>query len=450
MKKLKFLLTLLLGFLMTATSLFAGSLDYLSNQSARFMMVPSRNAAIDHADIVAYNPAGAALMSPGFHLDFSSQTLLKLYGERVTVTGATLLPAANTSRELEQSTPTPSLPNLYLVYNFGEMGPGKLAAYFEIGVTAGGGDLEWKNGTAGTTFALTAVGIGANSAVTTQTFNATSIYATSGLGVAYSFLDDMISVSLGGRAVYSMRGFELEAGLANGAGVQTKYDYNALGVTPVLGIDVRPIKGLTLGLRYEHETELEFEYEQKKLTGTLATAGATVLNSAGIVDGKKFKQNLPQIIGIGAEYQVTDKLLASVSGTIYMLSQSNLEGTEDFLSTGWEIGTGIKYNVKPELQFGIGVLYTEAGAKKSYLNSNATMLNASANPLLDSISAGFGGTYAPVELGSDIDFTVAIYYAHYLPENYSVTAPAAQGGYTVAGEYKKDVIGLSFGVGYNM
>ena len=38
----------------------AGSIDYLTNQSADFIRLLGRNASTDAVDIVSYNPAGTA------------------------------------------------------------------------------------------------------------------------------------------------------------------------------------------------------------------------------------------------------------------------------------------------------------------------------------------------------------------------------------------------------
>jgi hypothetical protein len=71
--------------LFSASGLFAGSLDYLSNQSARYAMTFSRNAATDAADIVAYNPAGTALLPQGLSIDISNQTLIKPYEQEYSI-----------------------------------------------------------------------------------------------------------------------------------------------------------------------------------------------------------------------------------------------------------------------------------------------------------------------------------------------------------------------------
>jgi hypothetical protein len=139
--------------LFSASGLFAGSLDYLANQSARYAMNFSRNAATDAADIVAYNPAGTALMAPGLYIDISNQTLFKPYEHEYDI-AFTMAPALDRSDTVEQNEPTLLLPNLFTVYNKGRIGPGSLAAYFQAGVVAGGGTLKYDDGTVGSSLAL--------------------------------------------------------------------------------------------------------------------------------------------------------------------------------------------------------------------------------------------------------------------------------------------------------
>ena len=149
----KFSLMLVLAVMMTSSAVFAGSIDYLVNESAKFLMTFTRNASTEaSADIANYNPAGTAFLAPGLYLDLSNQFLMKPYKQDYTVTTAhTMLPSSTYADEsVEQSEPTLLLPNFYAVYNFGELGPGKLAAYLHAGIPAGGGTLKWDDGTAGT------------------------------------------------------------------------------------------------------------------------------------------------------------------------------------------------------------------------------------------------------------------------------------------------------------
>jgi long-chain fatty acid transport protein len=457
--------SLILAFL-APTVLFAGSFDYLTNQSARWLFSLSRNASTDAADIVNYNPAGTVFLPRGLSLDLSSQTLFKFYKN----TDSTFKPGqagsalfgAPVTNTFEQDHPTPSLPNLYAAYNFGDIGPGKLAVYGQAGVPAGGGDLKWKNGTAGTSFALNGLraqlaSLGMNiGPLSSQEFTASSVYYGIALGGAYSFLDDLISLSLGARLVIPQRSFSLSASYGPGYNLSGEYEYSALGVTPIIGFDLRPIKNLTVALRYEAETNLEFEYKEKSVSGSLATAGKGLLASSGISDGKKFHQNLPHTIALGAEYQLNPQFAFSLSGNLYLLSLANLGETysggvkvgdiSDYFGVGWEIALGGSYKITDAIKLGLGLMYTESGVKDSYFNDQLTILNASANPPLNSIAFGLGGSYT---FNNGLDLILSFLYSHYLPADYSVSQYSGPYEvYNVSGTYNKDVIEIGIGVGY--
>jgi long-chain fatty acid transport protein len=470
MKKTLWILPVLALF--TQTGLFAGSIDYLTNQSAKWLISPSRNAATEGADIANYNPAGTAFLPKGLHLDLSNQTLFKLYKNadtklQPTQAGIDLGLTGSDTNTFKPEILTLALPNLYAVYNFGRLGMGNLALYLQGGITAGGGDLDWQDGTAGTTYALSGLRLGILAAtiptapvdvgeITSQNFKASSIYYGIGLGGAYSFLEDSLSVSLGGRLVIPRRSFTLAASFANyGGSLNAEYEYNAIGFTPIIGFDVRPIKGLTLAVRYEMETNLEFEYEEKNLSadslspavaGVIKNAGATLLGSQGIQDGAKFNLNLPHIIALGAEYQVNDALAVSLSGNIYLLSVADYgENTDDYFGTGYEFGLGATYKLIENLKLGLGLIYTESGAKDLYFTDS--LLNASANPPLDSLAVGLGGTYA---FKNGLDITLSGLYSHYLPRDFTVSMPAGQDIVAdISGTFKKDVIEVGIGVGFH-
>ncbi|MDR1211386.1 MAG: hypothetical protein LBK40_04045 [Spirochaetaceae bacterium] len=459
-KSLCIVLTLFL-----AAGLFAGSLDYLTNQSAAWMMTTSRNAATDSADIVNYNPAGTVFLAPGLHVDVSSQTLFKFYGNtvafdpgRVSIRG--MRPIDDTFKPEKI---TWSLPNLYVAYNFGNIaGPGRLAAYLQAGVVAGGGNLNWKDGTAGSTLALASLSLLAtvNGNITSQSFEASSIYYNIGIGGAYSFFDDKLSVSLGSRVVLPRRGFILKAAYSGGGALKSEFEYNAVGFTPIAGINVRPVTGLTLSARYEMETKLEFEYNEKSMSGSsarLVGIGRTILANSGISNGKKFKQNLPHLIALGAEYAVNDILTVSLSGNIFLLNVADLGRTytsatgaeegdiKDYFDLGYEAGLGASCKILDGVTLGTGIMYTESGARDSYFTDSKTVLNASANPPLDSIAVGLGASYA---LKNGLSFTLSGLYSYYLPHDYSSVSPFPS-IFSASGTYKKSVLNIGIGAGYH-
>ena len=174
--------------LMVSSSVFAGSLDYLSNQSAKYCMNTASTARTDGADIVAYNPAGTALMGQGFFIDVSNQTLLKYYSAKED---------ALLKDEYKQSEPTILLPNVFIVYNAGQIGMGKLAVFGQMGIVAGGGTLKWDDGTIGSSLFAYTNGSTIEASLdsisgNTATFNgfstkteASSVYYAIGGGVSY-------------------------------------------------------------------------------------------------------------------------------------------------------------------------------------------------------------------------------------------------------------------------
>ncbi len=484
MKKFSVLLTL--AVLMVSSSVFAGSIDYLSNQSAKYLMTLNRNASTDaSADLAYYNPAGTAFLAPGFYIDLSNQTLLKAYKTTAT-TDMITLGVAGTETTYKQDEPTYLLPNLYAAYNFGQIGIGKLAAYGQVGVTGGGGTLKWDDGSPAVSGALTQVFTLANWSTPGTAQNALSIkkaatsklevysvYYAFGAGAAYSFLDDMISISFGGKVIMPQRYLQISGADATGTfNIDGKFTYEATGYTGVIGLDVKPLKELTLSARYETETALEFKYKQDSLSGggsggvtnSLVT-GTSVLNASGISDGKKFNYNLPAVLSLGVEYAVTPELSVMSSGNIYFLSQADMGyvgGTttklNSLMGTGWEAGLGASYKVMPALKLGLGVLYTDQGVKDAYFENKDAFLNCSANPPLNSWTYGLGATYTVIE---NLDLTLSGSWTHYIPKNYDVQSAlmgmSATGTATVVlsttdthGTYKKEVYNISLGASYKI
>lgn len=485
----KFSLMLTLAIMMVGSTVFAGSIDYLGNQSAKYLMTFTRNASTDaSADIVNYNPAGTAFLAEGFYVDISNQTLIKPYSTdticSVTTLAKTSGQVADINATQKQSEPTYLLPNVYAAYNFGMIGAGKLAAYAQVGITAGGGSLKWNDGTPGTTLALTGIsaktsiftgGVKASKKITSQSIEVSSVYYGGALGASYSLLDDMISLSLGGRYLMAQKSLQIQAAFTAGTSLDGKYSFDANGYTPIVGFDIKPMKELTLAVRYEGETKLEFKYKQDKFDtlggnadqkATLTSYTISVLAQSGIADGIKFNYNLPQVLALGAEYAVTKELSVMTSANIYFLHQAdlgkvfdssmtvqsaeNIAGDiKDYYGTGYEVSLGATYLVMPELKIGAGFIYTDSGAKKSIFNNQFTILTTSANPPLNAWTISLGATYTVIP---DLDVTLSGSWTHYIPVDYKIvpTGAAANLVSSITGTYKKDVYNIGVGVGYKI
>ena len=451
MKKLLVKPILALFFVASAAVLSAGSLDYLSNQNASYYFNMAGVSATDGAEIVPYNPAGTALLGKGFYLDVANQTLFKFYDESED---------AKLKEDYKQREPTLFLPSLAAVYNFGKMGAGNLSVYLNGGICAGGGSLKWSDGTVGTNAYPAEIAKQVSSgpppiptspaAGSSSSLEASSVYYGLGVGVGYSFLDDMLSASAGVRYVMANRTGAIDTSMnfntpAIGGlwtlDVNYENTYSARGFTPIFGFDARPIKGLTLGLRYEMETELEFEYDTDSISATvsnpLVNSVATGLKKKLDKDGDKENQNLPHVISFGAEYDFTPKFTMNFQTTVYMMNLADLNGVEDDYNTGYEVALSGRYAFTEKLLCGGSVMYTESGAKDS-LYESGDLLTVSANPPLDSLMFGLGVKYMVIK---NLNVLLSGSYVDYLKKDVTTDA-----GLEIT--YKKQVFNMGLGVSY--
>lgn len=450
--------------ILSAASLSAGSLDYLSNQNADYFLSASQNASTADAGIVPYNPAGTALMEKGLYLDVSNQTIFKMYSESED---------AVLKEDYELNAPTWVLPNLSLVYNFGAMGPGKLSVYGQGGVVAGGGSLDWTDGTIGTdgyvassigSIALMATGglmaksVPAAAAATTVTgyateLEASSVYYGMGGGVAYSLLEDMVSASAGVRYNIAKRTGKISGtmnfttpalGGAWKLDIVDDYEYEAAGFTPIFGLDIRPISNLTIGVRYEMETDLEFTYSTNEISATSSNAAMAAL-AAGVktllpdYDDVEANQNLPQVLSLGAEYRFSPQLTASAGSTVYLIGDADMNEFEDNFGIGYEINAAVGYRPVEKLLVGGTFMYTDQGTESDYFEK-ADVLTVSANPALDSIMFGLGVQY---ELFANFDALLSGSFTKYLSES-ATTASALEV------TYDKQTVNVGLGLKYKL
>jgi len=415
----------MLGLVLSSTALFAGSIDYLSNQSAEYLMTLNRNAGTDAADIVSYNPAGTVFLPKnGLYVNFSTQYLFKPYEQDF---------MGKTYKQDEPSI----IPNLFAVYK-----KDAWAGFLSFNVTAGGGKLDWDKGDATTAGLImqtglqsaaavaqlagpAAAGTGASS-VKSQSIEASSQYIGITPGVAYK-INDKASVSLAARYIMADRNAKAKADFTVDAlkavpenetqvAVNSDFDYDADGIGGIVGIDIKPINELLFAIRYETPTHLDFKYDMNKRSATV-TGPSDALNaalSAGLLqklaaldkDGQKLRYDLPAILGLGLNYTVMPGLDVMSGFNYYFLKNANMEGEGDY-NNGWELGLGSTYKVNPALKVGAGFLYTVSGETDKIPYSTE-------NPHLDSWTLGLGSTYS---VNNNLDVTLAGSRTQYITDS---------------------------------
>ena len=351
-----------------ASQVFAGGIDAKTNLNAGYIRNPSRNTESERPEAALYNIAGTAFMADGLYLEAGNQFIFKTYSHEVAGT------------EYKDEKPVFLFPNAEIVYKHG-----KLGFFGTFQVAAGGGSLEYKDGTAL---------LGATTPV--------DIYSvTFGQNLGASFaINDKVSLSGAVRLLEASQSMETKHPEYGKLG----YEASGFGVGGIFGVNWRPVENLDLAFQYKTVTKTECEIDSTK-------GPAAVIATFGIVDGKKYDADLSPEFNFGAGYKI-DNLYLSSSFNYYFNGQADmgsaLSDTNADYDDSWEIYGGADYKINEKFLVSGGIGYSKQGFNDEYNNVFS--------PVLDCVSFGLGGEITPVKA-----LTVAFggMYAKYLEEEYN-------------------------------
>jgi len=357
----------------------AGNIDYISSRSVDFLRNMARNGAVNGADLVSYNPAGLVYLDPGFHVSAGSQTLLKNYTVEAT------LPGGSEESEFESTEPTLSLPSLYAVYR-----QCKWALYGAFTVPAGGGRLVYDDGLPAIALGETALQqdiYGSPSIFASMTdglVDGSSMYLAGTIGGSY-MVSDVFSVGLAGRYTSAKRTYEAEGDFiiiddATGSPVDTTHHEldatkTGSGFAGIISLNARLSDKVNAAIRFETATTMEMETETDRNDWSDLTAAP--FNS--FADGYEQRRDLPAILAGGLTYQANEKLNLALSGNYYFVEQADQgedDAYDDEYSNGFEIGTGMDYQISPRVLGSLSYLYSDLGGGPDTFNDFEYALNA--------------------------------------------------------------------------
>lgn len=397
----------------SASPLFAGGIENKHNWSAEWVRSLNRNAAIDSADAVSYNPAGVMKMDNGFYLNATGQYALKDY--------------SNTFLGTEYNTDEPDfVPSLFALYK-----KDKWAAYGAVTIVVAGGKVDYEQGDT-TTFGLAQriMLITGLDTLLNHRIEGKSYFIGYTLGGAYK-INDMVSVSLGARFVDASREFKGHAtlNLAGTPGSDTTYnvDYEETGDGwgGIIGINVSPTEELNIGLRYETKTSIDLETDVT--TNTLPGP----LNPL-VTDGFKRNRDLPALLGLGVSYKFTPKIRVEADLTYYFNDDADWEdfpissGDETQKDDGYDIGIAFEYTFNPKWKASVGYMYTDVGIDPDNMSIETPELDA------DTIAAGVAFKPTP-----NWDLNFGILESFYKDDTTSTGI-----------KFEKDVVIIALGVQY--
>jgi len=367
---MKIMRVLLCVVLLMSGTVFAGGLVTNTNQSAAFMRTLNRNASTD-VDAVYFNPAGLTkLCCNGLFLDVSNQTIW----QTKTVTNST----ANLNHEGEfvGNVFAPVFPTVYVAFK-----KDKLVLSGGFMPIGGGGSAEYEDGLPSFDTTLASyVGIPAsyiNAALSPYgtingydlnvDFSGSSIYYGFQGGVSYK-INDLVSMSLGGRYVMAKNSYE---GYLKGMALKTTSGVDLTsailgsdlddievdatqkgsGIAGIIGVNISPNENLNIGIRYETITKMELENETEK-------------DDTGLFpDGTKYGADMPSQLAVGISYKI-GKIKLMSDFNYFGNSAVDWDGDEDGFDNGMEVGLAAEYCLTQKLKVSLGGLYSLQGASE--------------------------------------------------------------------------------------
>jgi long-chain fatty acid transport protein len=407
-------IVLLVAALLSVNLAWGGGIMTNTNQSASYIRMPVRDASLG-IDAVYYNPAGVTSLADGFHLSLNNQSIF----QNRTINND--FPLLN-QNEFAGSVTAPLFPSVYAAYK-----TGNLAVSFGFMPVGGGGGAVYEDGlpsfetgVSGLVPMLQPAGVTAYR--NDIHFEGSSVFFGGQLGVSYA-VNEVLSFFGGARYVMASNSYEgylrnievntpagwmkpgsylrnviapMQTGMEQAvtlatanvldeatADIAVEAAQKGSGITPVLGVSIRPTEQFNIGIKYEFLTKLELENE------------TTVDGTGMFPNGAKIRSDMPAMLSVGAGYQATPQLNLA-AGAHYYFDRSADYGkvingvpvsNKDVIDNNFvELGFGLEYSITNSLLVSGGYLRTITGVNEKYHNDLSHSLSTN--------NFGVGGRYA--------------------------------------------------------
>ena len=476
-------IVLTIAALAASSTAFAGGLLTNTNQHAAFLRNPSRQAIIG-IDGVYTNPAGVAFMPQGFHLGVTWQAATQK--RELNASNALFgMNADNRSanRFFEGKVAAPVIPSIQAAYVIND----KWSVSANFAIAGGGGKCEFEQGlpmfeeliggivykNGGTSYALNqnligeqyfyGLQLGATYKVT-ENFSvfggvrgimANSAYEGAITNIKANGLSSAEYAALSQQAADAAQQYKAAAEQYMAAGMYAEAqaaadkatDYAAkatqagttaylisdykldckqdgFGFQPIIGANLKLGK-LNIGAKYEFRAKIELENESHN-SANLGALASQVPAVAVYADGAKVRSDIPALLSVGAQYEVTDNIRAMVGANYYF--DKDAKGSATAVSDDtYEITLGAEWDINENWTVGLG------GQRTQYGFADSDMTDTSFN--ISSYGLCVGGAYKFSE-----KLKVNFGYMHSFYDDHKFTnANGTACNYT----RKNDVVGVS-------
>ena len=445
------------------TGTYAASIDHIQTYTPEYLGNQSQNGMINKSSVY-YNPAGLVHLDNGTYFHIGAQ--LAVGHEKMDYNGKEY------KADLLQYIPTLAL------YSIRD----ERTIFWTFGGLGGGGDLEYKDGVAGTAVVPDILNgiVGKLPSIPGLEFiknskfkdlgssaEGKSLYGQTTIGRAWK-VNDKLSMSIAGRAVLGMKKLKGDLNVGNDTlgnlHADIDVDRTAWGLGAQIGFNYKATDRLNLAMRYDSRVKLNFKAsgdENKVNPETLNSPFDKLFGqllggkSLGFSDfypeykpGTKTRRDLPAILALGASYKVTDRWTTAISGNYYFNKDAKMDRTKGSsiltglgvkevkaeYDNGWEIALGNEYKLNEKWTLLGSVNYAHTGAKVSSYDDIEFAL--------DSVTVGAGLKYAPTDCDEWV-FTVCHFFYDQESGHYDKKYPT----YKIANpEYDKNI--TAFGLAY--
>lgn len=367
----KFLLMLTMASATLAAE--AGGLMTNTNYHIAFDRMFARGATTE-IDAAYSNPAGLAWGHEGLQLSLNFQ---KPWQNRDIETDIPnfLMVGNNFHQKYNGKASAPIVPALFASYK-----QERWAVSTMIGIVGSGGFVKYDEGVPMFTVPITTMlaqkGVMPGTyAMDAQMEGKQYIYGGQ-LNFTYK-LTDFLSAAVGMRANY-YDGYNRGHVLANMGGtelVSLQLDclQKGWGFAPIVSVDFHQ-GPLTVAARYEFRTKINTENDTKELSATVTgmtpaqVAAAFGEKTAPYMDGVKTRYDMPSLLTVAAQYEITPKLRAAAEYHFFDDKNAKMANNrQDELEHGThEVLLGAEYDVNDKLALSLGGQRTDYGLSDNY------------------------------------------------------------------------------------
>jgi long-chain fatty acid transport protein len=380
--------------MLAGSPLYAGGIINKSNQSADYIRTLNRSAATDYPDIAVFNPAGIMQMENGAYAKLDVMYYAKDYSN--TVPNNAFPPFNQPFGELSQNSPS-AIPGFFAVYK-----QERWAGFFAFTIPAGGGELEYDDGSARTVKLASRVALSSNrfappvgnlllpfNQITSQQEKVKDSVAYGfSLGGSYA-INKMWSVAAAARYVYSTREFDGQAtiaGFPQTLALDVKESDGGWG--GYFGVNFAPNDKLNTALTFYTSTDIKYEREVKKDTTLITLGGVLLSEAAGFKDGSTVQDDIPGQLGFGISYKFLPQLNVAVNYVLYLEKSATIQ-TFSGEGNSWDLGITAEYTFSPQWKASVGYLYTDIKLPVDQ------QIEQPEEPKLDANTFGAGVVFSP-------------------------------------------------------